>query len=96
MWNYELANKLKGESGKAREKAVSDASAFIGVVKQRMPLIVQITEEMIYYDDDIIESYRFHELLRQNNPYTINVGDKVIVMPVNTLDTIAVIDKAGD
>lgn len=90
MWNYELAKTLKNSSRTARERAISDASAFIGRIKQKSPLIIQVADELIYSeeDGDVIMGYRFKTL-------TYEVNDAVIVIPVDSLNTIAVIDKVG-
>lgn len=94
MWQNQIARKIKEGAQQAREKALSDASVFIGTIKQLRPeLIIQIGELMYAESEgEIIKSHTFSKYTPGTNVFA---GDDVIVLPVNSLDTICVIDKVG-
>ena len=87
MWQNQIARKIKDGAQQAREKALNDASVFIGTIKQLSPELMYAESE-----GEIIKSHTFSKYTPGTNVF---VGDDVIVLPVNSLDTICVIDKVG-
>ena len=96
-WNHELANKIKGQSASAREKAVNDASAYVAIVKQVKPMVVTIAGGELIYEEkekEIIMSEAIREMCDASPP-TLKVGDKLLAVPVDGINTMAVIYRLG-
>lgn len=85
---HKLANTIKGLSGKSKDHAVAEASGSKGVIESVNPLIITTYEGEIRYEeaeDEIIKSKTFAGRTKKK-------GDEVIVIPIESLDMIAVID----
>lgn len=98
MWDIEVAKKIKEGAQKARDHAVSDASAYLGQIETVSPLKISILDGQAYYEDKEDEI-----LLTDVAKYSLDkLGAKAkglacIVVPVNSLDIVAVIDvMSGD
>lgn len=90
-WEHEMAQMIKSAGEHAKEKAIEDASVSIGTIEQVNPLkISTLGGEGMYEEDDdeIVQSRTF---LRLSNDIK-KKGAKVIVMPIDDLNTIAVLD----
>lgn len=88
-WEHEIAQMIKSTGDCAKEKAIEDASVSIGTIEQIDPLkISTLGGEGMYEADEIFQSRLF-------SGYSSNIkkkGAQVIVMPIDDLDTIAVLD----
>ena len=90
-WEYELANKLKSDVKRAKEKATNESTFFIGTVEQITPLIISIENGELMYEDadeEIIKTKAFASR-------TLHKGDSVICLPAEGLGTIVAIDLEG-
>ncbi len=88
-WEHEMARMIKSTGEHAKEKAIEDASAFVGIIEQASPLKISILDgEAMYEDDEIIQGRTFARLSKDVK----KKGAGVIVIPVDNLDTIAVLD----
>ena len=89
-WEHMIAQEIKSSGEKARQSAVEDASAYIGKIEKLSPLIISALDGEAMYEgpEEITQSRTFYE-------YGSNikkVGAEVILVPINGLDSIAVID----
>lgn len=88
-WEYDLAKKMKEDQERARDKAIEEASGFIGKIERASPLKISILGgEVMYEKNEIFMSRTFKE-------YSASIrstGKKVIVVPIDDLNTIAVLD----
>lgn len=90
-WEHEMAQMIKYTGEHAKEKAIEDASVSIGTIEQVNPLkISTLGGEGMYEEDDdeIVQSRTFARLSNDIK----KKGAGVIVIPVDSLDTIAVLD----
>lgn len=88
-WEHQLAQTIKETGERAKTAAVEDASAFVGIIEQAKPLKISILGgEAMYEDDEIIQGRTFARLSNDVKKKGVNV----IVIPVDNLDTIAVLD----
>lgn len=88
-WEYEMAAQMKADAEKAKASAVEDASTFIGKIEQIDPLKITIYDgAFIYEKEEIFMSRTFARLSKE----VVKVGARVLVTPIDSLDTIAVID----
>lgn len=88
-WEHEMAQMIKYTGEHAKEKAIEDASVSIGTIEQVNPLKISILDgEAMYEDDEIIQGRTFARLSKDVK----KKGAGVIVIPVDNLDTIAVLD----
>lgn len=89
-WEYEIAENIKASGQTAREKAVEEASGYIGTIEQLSPLKISIMEGAAYYEgaEEIYQSRTFYEY----GADVKKVGAKVIIVPIDGTDLIAVID----
>ncbi len=85
---HKLAEDIKAFMRKSGNHAVADASGSKGVIESVNPLIITTYEGAIRYEeaeDEIIKSKLFAGRTKKK-------GDEVIVVPIESLDMIAVID----
>lgn len=89
-WEYDIAEKIKASGQTARQKAVEEASGYIGTIEQLSPLKISIMDGEAYYEgtEEIYQSRTFYEY----DASVKKVGEKVIVLPIDGIDLIAVID----
>lgn len=89
-WEHTIAQAIKDSGDNARQTAVEDASAYIGKIEQLSPLIISLMEGEAMYEgeEEITQSRTFYEYGADKK----KVGTEVIVLPVNGIDTIAIID----
>ena len=88
-WEHELAKKLKENTNKAKQKATNEATFFMGVIEQKIPLIISLENgDLMYEEDEIIKTKTFASR-------TINKGDSVICLPAEGLGAIVAIDLEG-
>ena len=82
-----LAKDIKSYSKKRGAKAVSAASASIGKIEKVKPLIISTENREYLYEEienEIIVTKAFYNETKEK-------GDEVLVVPVENLNTIAVI-----
>ena len=89
-WEYDIAEKIKTSGRTAREKAVEEASGYIGTIEQLSPLKISIMDGEAYYEgpEEIYQSRTFCEY----GSDVKKVGAEVIIVPIDGIDLIAVID----
>lgn len=90
-WEHEMAQMIKSTGEHAKEKAIEDASVFVGTIEQISPLKISILGGEAMYeaeDDEIVQGRTFAKLSSDIK----RKGAQVIVIPVDSLDTIAVLD----
>ena len=107
MWEYEFAKKIKTGERKAREKAVSDASFYIGVLENLSPVTVSIHggEMMFYennnlyiskkfmeYSDEITFQYSDGTTFTAKRKQVPQVGNRVLIAPIDGVSTMALVD----
>ena len=92
MWNEEIAKAIKENAHSARRKAVGEASGSIGVIEQVSPLIISAMAGGAMYEDDLI--IKSETFARYTEP-RLAKGKEVIIVPIDSATTIAVIDLVG-
>lgn len=107
MWEYEIANRIKNGERKAREKAISDASFYIGTLENLSPVTVSVLggEAMYYAGDNLFLSRTFSEYsenitFERPDGTTITTkrkdvpkkGQRVLIAPIDGVSTMALID----
>lgn len=107
MWEYDLAKKLKDGQKKVREKAVNDASFYVGILENLSPITVSILggEAMYYAGDNLYISKRFSEYreditferadgttITAKRKNTPKAGQRVLIAPIDGVSTMALID----
>ncbi len=91
-WEHEIAQRIKNSGRAAKEKAVEEASAYIGTIISVSPLKVSMIEgNATYEEDEIIQSRTFQKYTTA----TKKEGVEVILLPVGDINTIAIIDIVG-
>ncbi len=91
-WEHEIAQRIKDSGKMAKEKAVEEASAYIGTIISLSPLKITAMEGSATYEgNEIIQSRTF----RHYQESVKKVGAEVIIFPVGDVNTIAVIDIVG-
>lgn len=107
MWEYELAKKLKDGQKQVREKAVSDASFYIGTLESLSPVTVSAMggEMMLYAGENLYISKTFAEYSKDitfqspdGTTFTAKrknqpkTGQRVLIAPIDGVSTMALID----
>ncbi|MEG0430305.1 MAG: hypothetical protein RSA49_04300 [Anaerovoracaceae bacterium] len=83
-----LANMLKTQMTKKETSAITIASASIGVIEQINPLKISTYNGQIFYEEEENEIIKTKLFAAKE----IKLGNKVLVVPVENIETIAVID----
>ena len=89
MNEYELAKKRKEGNKDSQKKIVAISTPYIGIIKSMEPLIITIESGKFIYSGNQIKQTRTFKNL---NPNVAKVGASVLVSPLNSLNTIVVID----
>ena len=88
-WNQVLANRLKKGNEKLHQKAVEEATGFIGILESVDPIKISIMDGLIQYDlEDIFITRGFDKIPAEEK----KAGVKVLVMPLDGLDSVAIVD----
>ena len=106
-WEYEMAKRLKEETGKARSDAVEEASFFIGIIEKLSPLTVSAAGGELMYEEgtDLVVSQRIADYSQDVNFFRsdgvvvaakreslLHPGVQVLLAPVDDCGTMAIID----
>lgn len=92
MWNEEIAAAIKENAQSARDKAIGEASGSIGVIEQVSPLIISAMAGQAMYEDDLI--IKTETFAKYTEP-KLAKGKEVVIIPIDSATTIAVIDLVG-
>lgn len=89
-WEYDIAEKIKASGQTVRQKAVEEASGYIGKIERLSPIKISIMDGEAYYEgtEEIYQSRTFYEYGSDIK----KVGAEVIIVPIDGIDLIAVID----
>ena len=88
-WNQVLANRLKRGNEKLHQKAVEEATGFIGNLESIKPLKISIMDGLVQYDaEDIFVTRNFEKIPAEEKV----AGTKILVMPLDGLDSVVVVD----
>ena len=106
-WEYEMAKRLKEETGRARSKAVEEASFFIGTIEKLFPLTVSAAGGELMYEEgtDLVVSQRIADynqdvnflrsdgvVIAAKRETLLHPGAQVLLAPVDDDGTMAIID----
>lgn len=88
-WHAQIAKELKRRNDESKEKAIEEASGFVGIIESVEPLVVSIMDgALMYEDDDLVVGFA----LSQYPEGEVRAGRKCIVLPVDGVTTVALID----
>lgn len=89
MWEYDLAKAFKENTKGGKDKAISGASAAVGIIEQLSPLVVSAFGGAAMYEaDQLLTTELFNSRFKK-------VGTKVLLVPVGSYTTVCVIDILG-
>lgn len=88
-WEHQIAQSIKDSGDRAKNAAIEEGSAYLGTIERTSPLKISIMGgEGMYEGEEIAQSRLFAE-------YSASLkkpGTQVIVVPIDSVDTIAVLD----
>ena len=89
MWEYEIAKALKENTKCGKDKAISGATATVGIIEQLSPLVISAYGGAAMYEaEQLLTTQLFNSRLKQ-------VGNQVLLIPVGSYTTVCVIDILG-
>ncbi len=89
-WEHQIAQSIKDSGDRAKNAAIEEGSAYLGTIERTSPLKISIMggEGMYEGEEEIAQSRLFAEY-----PASLKKpGTRVIVVPIDSVDIIAVLD----